>query len=127
MSDTAPGLTDSPTFWVAVAGIIGAAVTGFWSWVSGRNSSVAVLQTALTQGFKELNEQQMDTITSLREEVKELRICTVELQGQIRAEEQRNIALKNLLRAHGIDIPRDTVHVTVFSPYPEQLAPGETL
>jgi uncharacterized protein HemX len=115
-------ITSNTTLWVAIAGVIGAGITGFWSWVSGRNSSVAVLQTALTQGFKELHEQQTETNSRLRDEIKELHRCVSDLESKLAAEQQRTNSLKSLLRLHGIDIPRETVHDVVFTPYPDAVS-----
>jgi hypothetical protein len=102
----------SPTGWTAIAGVLVAGVTGFFSWIGGRHSSVAVLQKALTEGFKELNDLQTAKMAHMQTEINELR-------GQVRGLEQRNLSLRQILRSNGIDVPRDTVHVPVFTPYPD--------
>lgn len=113
----------SPTGWTAIAGVVVAAITGFFSWVGGRHSSVAVLQKALTEGFKELNEMQTHKMASMQLEINSLK-------SHIRGLEQRNLSLRQILRTHGIEIPRDTVHVPVFTPYPDtpvEAQPGDPI
>lgn len=107
--------------WVAGLGMLGAAITGVITFFSGRNASVAVLQTALVSGFKELNDQQMQKIADLQEEVTLMRGEIQNLRSELAAEGQRTISLKNLLRANGIDIPRETVAAVVFTPYPDSV------
>lgn len=107
------------TVWVAIIGVASAAITGIITFFSGRNASVAVLQTALVAGFKELNDQQTQKIADLSEEVKVMREELSKLKSELAAEQQRTESLRNLLRRHGIELPRDQVTSVVFSPYPE--------
>lgn len=108
-----------PTIIVAGVGAIAAGITGFFAWASGRNSSVAVLQNALTEGFKALNEQQNAKIAALHKELLDLETHVSDLKSQMAGLEQRNLSLVSLLRRNGIDIPRATTVATVFAPYPE--------
>lgn len=110
--------------WTAIAGVIGVAVTGFFSWVTGRNSSVAVLQNALVAGFTSLNAQRNEAMEELRKEMNDLRAEVDGLRSELAQEKQRSISLKNLLRQNGIEIPRETVAAVVFSPYPSDVAQG---
>lgn len=115
-----------PTGWTAIGGVIIAAVTGFFAWVKGRHSSVAVLQTALVAGFKELNDQRIDAMNTMQNEIQLLKLEATqfkmemaEVRGELAQEKQKTNALKNILRANGLEIPRETVTAVVFSPYPD--------
>lgn len=108
-----------PTVLVAIFGVIGSVIVGFITYFGGRNASVAVLQTALTEGFRELNAQQMERINALQGEINAVETSLSEVRAELAAERQRSAALRNLLRREGIEIPRDTVHVPVFTPYPD--------
>ena len=99
---------------VGILGLIGAFITGIITFISGRNASVAVLQTALTEGFRELQRQQDAVIIHLKDEIHTLQEKVQVLEGKLAAEEQRTISLKNLLRRNGISIPRETRTKTVI-------------
>lgn len=105
-----------------VGGVV-AVITAIVTFFAGRNASVAVLQNALVAGFKELNDQQNQKIADLVQEVAELKNNLggeiAQLKSDLAAEQQRTIALKNLLRRNGIDIPRETATAVVFTPFPE--------
>lgn len=108
--------------WTAIGGVIVATITGFVAWINGRNSSVAVLQNALVQGFKELNEQRSDAMLAMREELDEVKLELSELKGELAQEKQKSSSLRNLLRAAGVEVPRDTKTEVVFTPYPLAVA-----
>lgn len=111
-SDVVEPAVMHPTVIVALIGAVATAVAALIAWGSGRNSSVAVLQTALTDGFKALNDQQNAKIAALSAELSDLK-------SHVAGLEQRNLSLVALLRRNGLDIPRATTQVTVFAPFPE--------
>lgn len=108
-----------PAGWTAAAGVVVAAITGFFSWMGGRNSSVAVLQNALVSGFKALNDQRIEAMLEMRKELEQIKTEVEQLKGDLANERAKTNALQNLLRHNGIEIPHEPLVEVVFSPYPE--------
>jgi hypothetical protein len=56
---------------------------------------------------------------AMRQELDELKLEMGELRGELAQEKARTNSLKNILRANGLEIPRETVTAVVFTPYPD--------
>lgn len=106
MSD---GLPDAAPFWVAVTGVIGAALGACGLWLANRMLGKAAFQTAINAGFNGLTDQLQEERDFFRKQLAEERISwageRAEFRGEILNLTQTIESLKHLLIRSGIDVP----------------------
>lgn len=90
-----------------LAAIGSAFVAGFFSFFAGRGTVQAQIQTALNQAFEAI-------VTERRASAAHDKAYIAELEAKLRGLEQYQLSLTELLRRHGIPIPRNPVTTPIF-------------
>lgn len=122
MSD---GLPETAPVWVALTGVLGAALGAFGLWLANRMLGKAAFQTAINSGFRDLTDQLQEERNFFRHQLAAERVAwateRADLGGQIRNLTQALESLKQHLARNGIPVPLGHAH----TPDPVTILPGE--